>query len=73
MAAIIRLDLDVSKMTRQGGCCTTVVVQNEIQIHQQNGERPTFIDAIISSAERAVSIPVMEVLFHTCFTLSLAS
>ena len=27
MAAIIRFDLDVSKMTVQGGCCTTVVVQ----------------------------------------------
>ena len=25
MAAIIRFDLDVSKMTVQGGCCTTVV------------------------------------------------
>ena len=35
MAATIRLDLDVSKMSLQGGCCTTVVVQNEIQIHQQ--------------------------------------
>ena len=42
MAAIFRFDFDVSKMTRQGGCCTTVVVQNEIQIHQQNGERPIF-------------------------------
>ena len=27
MAAIIRFDLDVSKMSRQGGCCTTVIVQ----------------------------------------------
>ena len=35
MAAILRFDLDVSKMTVQGGCCTTVVVQNEIQMHQQ--------------------------------------
>ena len=36
MAAIIRFDLDISKMTVQGGGCTiTVVVQNEIQIHQQ--------------------------------------
>ena len=35
MPAIIRFDLDVLKMTVQGGCCTTVVVQNEIQIHQQ--------------------------------------
>ena len=35
MAVIIRFDLDISKMTVQGGCCTTVVVQNEIQIHQQ--------------------------------------
>ena len=35
MAAIIRFDLDISKMTVQGGGCTTVVVQNEIQIQQQ--------------------------------------
>ena len=35
MAAIIRFDLDISKMTVQGGGCTTVVTQNEIQIHQQ--------------------------------------
>ena len=35
MAAIIRFDLYVSKITVQGGCCTTVVVQNEIQIRQQ--------------------------------------
>ena len=35
MAAIIPFDLDVSKMTIQGGCCTTVVVQNEKQVHQQ--------------------------------------
>ena len=35
MVAIIRFDLDVSKMTVHSGCCTTVVVQNEIQIHQQ--------------------------------------
>ena len=35
MAAIIRFDLDISKMTVQGGGCTTVVMQNEIQIHQQ--------------------------------------
>ena len=41
MAVITRFDLDVSKMTRQGGCCTYVIVHNEIQIHQQkNGERP---------------------------------
>ena len=35
MAAIIRFDLDISKLTIQGGDCTTVVMQNEIQIHQQ--------------------------------------
>ena len=35
MAAIIRFDLDISKMTVQGGGCTTVVMQNEMQIHQQ--------------------------------------
>ena len=35
MAVIIRFDLDISKMTVQGGCCSTVVVQNDIQIHQQ--------------------------------------
>ena len=39
MAAIIRLDIDVSKMSLQGGCCTTVVVQNDIQIHQQKTEK----------------------------------
>ena len=33
MAASIRFDIDVSKL--QGVCCTTVVVQNEIQIFQQ--------------------------------------
>ena len=33
MAVIIRFDLDVSKMTRQGGCWTTVVVRNEIMTH----------------------------------------
>ena len=37
MAAIIRFDLDVLEMTRQDGCCITVVVQNEIKIHQQKG------------------------------------
>ena len=35
MAAIIRFDLDILKMTVQGGGFTTVVMQNEIQIHQQ--------------------------------------
>ena len=35
IAAIIRFDLDISKMTVQDGDCTTVVVQNEIQIHQR--------------------------------------
>ena len=39
LAAIIRFDLDVSEMARQGGCCTTVVRQNEIQIHQQKRRR----------------------------------
>ena len=42
MAAVIRFDLDISKLTVQGGGCTTIVMQNEIQIHQQKGERPTF-------------------------------
>ena len=27
LAAIIRFDFDVSKLSRQGGCCTAVVVQ----------------------------------------------
>ena len=39
MATIIRFDLDVSEMTVQGGCCTTVVVRNDIQIHQQKGRK----------------------------------
>ena len=43
MVVIIRFELDISEMSRQDGCCTTVVVQNEIQIHQQNRDRPTFI------------------------------
>ena len=43
MAAIIRFDLDISKMTVQNGCCATVVVQNELQIHQQKLEKPTYI------------------------------
>ena len=46
MAAIIRFDLDISKMTVQGGGCTTVVMQNEMQIINKNGERPTFIGII---------------------------
>ena len=48
MAAIIRFDLDVSKMTVQGGCCTTVVVQNELQIHQKKKEKGLPLYAIIS-------------------------
>ena len=47
MAAIIRFVLDDNDKT--GSCCTTVLVQNKIQIHQQkNGERHSFIYAIIS-------------------------
>ena len=30
-AATVRFDLDLLKMIRQGGCCTAVVVQNEIK------------------------------------------
>ena len=37
MAAIIRFDLDISKMTVQGGCCTTVVCKSI----NKNGERST--------------------------------
>ena len=40
-------DLDVSKLTRHGGCCTLVVVQNEIQIQQQK-RRKAYLFAIIS-------------------------
>ena len=47
MAAITRFDLDVSKLTRQCGCCTTLVVQNEIQIHQQKTEKSLYVYAII--------------------------
>ena len=57
MAAIIRFDLDVSKMTvdLQSGCCTTVVVYKSIN---KNGERSTFIYNNFH-AERAqyVSVP----------------
>ena len=38
MAAITRFDFDVSKMTVEGGCYKTVVVQNEIQ-NQQKTEK----------------------------------
>ena len=48
MAAIIRFDLDISKMTVQGGGCTTIVMQNEIQIHQQKTEKGLPLEAIIS-------------------------
>ena len=57
MAAIIRFDLDISKMTVQGGGCTTVVKQNEIQIINKNGERPTFIGNNFHD-EQAESMPV---------------
>ena len=79
MAAIIRFDLDVSKMTVQDGCCTTVVVQNEIQTHQQtNGERPTFIcnnfhDERASAVLGSRILILQYVFFHDCFTLSLTS
>ena len=46
MAAITLFDLDVSKMTRQGGCCTTVVEQNEMHIYQKR--RKAYQYAIIS-------------------------
>ena len=48
MAVIIQFDLGVSKMTRQGGCFTTVVVQNKIQIYQQKTEKGLPLYAIIS-------------------------
>ena len=35
MAAIIRFNFDVSKMKRRDGCCTAVVGQNKIHVHQQ--------------------------------------
>ena len=44
MAAIIRFDLDVSKMTVQGGCCTTVVVYKS----STNTEKGLPLYAIIS-------------------------
>ena len=42
-AAIIRFNLNVYKMTRQCGCCTTVVVQNEIKIKNQDSDEPLCI------------------------------
>ena len=47
MADINRYDLDVSKMIRQSGCFTTVIVQNEIQIHQQKTEKSLPVYEII--------------------------
>ena len=57
MVVIIRFDLDVSKMTVQGGCCTNAVVQNEIQIHQQK-RRKAYLICNNFHAERAYYIPV---------------
>ena len=48
MAVIIRFELDVSKMKVQGGCCITIEVQNEIQIHQQKRRKGLPLYAIIS-------------------------
>ena len=50
MAATIRFDLDISKMTVQGGDCITVVdiVQNEIQIHQQKQKSRNFAICFLS-------------------------
>ena len=42
MAAVIRFDLDISKLTVQDSGCTTIVMQNETQILNKNGERPPF-------------------------------
>ena len=56
MAAIIRFDLYVSKITLQGGCCTTVVVQNDIQIHQQNAEKGLPFYTIISMLNKPYPI-----------------
>ena len=39
MAAIIRFDLDISKITRQDGCCTFVVVQKREKNHQQKKKK----------------------------------
>ena len=48
MAVITQFDLDVLKMKRQGGCCTTVVEQNEMPIHQKKTNRKAYQYAIIS-------------------------
>ena len=57
MAAIIRFDLDILKMTVQGGGCTFVVMQNEIQIHQQKRRKATVIGNNFHD-EQAYSMPV---------------
>ena len=48
MGATIRIDLDVLKMTKQGGCCITVLVQNEIQLHQRKTKKGLLLYALIS-------------------------
>ena len=53
MAAIIRFDLDVSKMT-----ATTAVKLNEVQIHQQKTEKGLPLSSMILNSEGALSIPV---------------
>ena len=70
-------------MTVQGGCCTTVVVQNDIQIHQQKKEKGLPLYAIISMQNEPNPFlchpEVLEgeiwehVFFHNCFTLSVTS
>ena len=85
LAASIRFDRNVSKMTRQGGCCTTVVVQNEIQNHQQKRKkaylyiqqfpcRTTRIHFCTTCILQFLEVEILlHVFFHTYFTLSLAS
>ena len=66
-------------MTVQGGCCTTVVVQNDIQIHQQKTEKGLPLYAIISMQNEPnpflchPEVLEAEILEHVFFTIVLLS
>ena len=63
-------------MTVQGGCCTTVVVQNDIQIHQQKRRKAYLYyepNPFLCHPEVLEAEILEYVFFHNCFTLSVTS
>ena len=79
MAAIIRFDFDFSKMIRQCGCCTTVVVMRYKFINKT--EKGLLYIQFSCQTSLIHSYTILQFLgaeslllvFHTYFTLSLAS